>query len=79
VRRQVRFIAQYLAALDGDSDMAKTTPGPKLSPKLVFKKEWIFDPGPEFLGLNRAALAKVNQLKVAFTKNVNEILKQGQQ
>jgi len=50
----------------------------KLSAALVFRKEWIFDPGPDVLGLNRAALAKVNQLKTAFTKNVNEVIKQGQ-
>ena len=48
------------------------------SAALVFRKEWIFDPGPDVLGLNRAALAKVNQLKTAFTKNVNEVIKQGQ-
>ena len=50
----------------------------KLSQALVFKKEWIFDPGPDILGLNRVALAKVNQLKTEFTKNVNEVIKQGQ-
>jgi hypothetical protein len=43
----------------------------------VFKKEWIFDPGPEFWGLNRAAVSKVNQLKASFTKNVNTVIKQG--
>lgn len=58
--------------------MAKK-PAPKLSPALTFRKEWIFDPGPDVLGLNRAALAKVNQLKAEFTKSVNEVIKQGQQ
>ncbi len=51
---------------------------PQLSKALVFRKEWIFDPGPDILGLNRASLAKVNQLKTAFTKNINEVIKQGQ-
>jgi hypothetical protein len=48
------------------------------APVLMFKKEWIFDPGPEFLRLNRAAVSRVNQLKTTFTKNVNAIIKQGQ-
>jgi hypothetical protein len=51
----------------------------QLSRALVFKKEWIFDPGPEALGLNRAAVTKVNQLKTAFAKNVNAIIAKGQQ
>ena len=52
---------------------------PKLAQALVFKKEWIFDPGPDALGLNRAAVTKVNQLKTAFTKSVNGVIKQSQQ
>jgi hypothetical protein len=51
----------------------------KLSSALVFRKEWIFDPGPDVLGMNRATVAKVNQLKTAFTKNINVVIKQGQQ
>jgi hypothetical protein len=50
----------------------------RLNRALVFRKEWIFDPGPDILGLNRAALAKVNQLKTKFTQNVNAVIKQGQ-
>ena len=46
---------------------------------LVFKKEWIFDPGPEWLAVNRTALAQINKLKVQFTKEVNEAIKAGQQ
>ena len=57
--------------------MAKKA-APKLDRALVFRKEWIFDPGPDVLGLNRASLAKVNQLKTAFTKNVNQLIKQSQ-
>ena len=30
----------------------------RLNRALVFRKEWIFDPGPDILGLNRASLAK---------------------
>ena len=51
---------------------------PQLNKALVFKKEWIFDPGPEFWGLNRAAISRVNQLKTTFTKSVNAVIKQGQ-
>ena len=51
---------------------------PRLNRALVFRKEWIFDPGPDILGLNRAAVAKVNQLKTKFTQNVNSVIKQGQ-
>ena len=46
---------------------------------LVFKKEWIFDPGPEWLSVNRATLAQINKLKVQFAKEVNEAIKAGQQ
>jgi hypothetical protein len=56
--------------------MAKKKKAPKAL-VLGFKREWIFDPGPEYLNLNRASLAKVNQLKNAFTKNVNAVIKQG--
>jgi len=49
----------------------------QLSKALAFKKEWIFDPGPEFWGLNRAAVSRVNQLKTAFAKNVNAIITKG--
>lgn len=48
-----------------------------LSKALVFKKEWIFDPGPDALGISRAGLAKINQLKTAFAKNVNAVLAKG--
>jgi len=48
-----------------------------LNTALVFKKEWIFDPPPPFLKLDRAALAKINQLKADFVKRVNEVIRQG--
>lgn len=44
---------------------------------LVFKKEWIFDPPPPFLRLDKAARAKVNQLKDQFVKAINEVIRQG--
>jgi hypothetical protein len=55
--------------------MAKKSPAKPSAASLQFRKEWIFDPGPDVLGINRAQLAKVNQLKTAFVKNVNEVLK----
>jgi hypothetical protein len=48
-----------------------------LSASLVFKKEWIFDPPPPFLRLDKAALVKINQLKADFVKRVNEVIRQG--
>lgn len=56
--------------------MAKKKKAPKAL-VLGFKREWIFDPGPEYWTLNRATIAKLNQLKAAFTKNVNAVIKQG--
>ena len=57
--------------------MAKKKAATRLNRALVFRKEWIFDPGPDILGLNRAAVAKVNALKTKFTANVNAVIKQG--
>ena len=51
----------------------------QLAKPLAFKREWIFDPGPEFWGLNRAAVSRVNQLKAEFTKSVNEVITKAQQ
>ena len=55
--------------------MAKKSGAKPAAASLQFRKEWIFDPGPEFLGISKAQLVKVNQLKAAFVKNVNEVLK----
>ena len=46
---------------------------------LVFKKEWIFDPGPEWLQVSRATLTQIDRLKAQFAKDVNEAIKAGQQ
>ena len=46
---------------------------------LVFKKEWIFDPGPEWLNVNRATISQIEKLKSQFAKEVNEVIKAGQQ
>lgn len=54
--------------------MAKTP----ISKALVFKKEWIFDPGPEWLQVSKADAAKINQLKTQFVKEVNGVIKAGQ-
>ena len=46
---------------------------------LVFKKEWIFDPGPEWLQVNRTTAAQIEKLKTQFAKDINEAIKAGQQ
>jgi hypothetical protein len=46
---------------------------------LLLKKEWIYDPGPEWLQVNRATLAQIEKLKTQFVKEVNEAIKAGQQ
>jgi hypothetical protein len=45
---------------------------------LKFKKEWIFDPPPQFLNINEAALAKIEQLRNDFVKRVNAAIEAGQ-
>jgi hypothetical protein len=58
----------------------KKTPGKgKLAASLIFKKEWIFDPAPPWLKLNRDARTRINQLKTQFTKEVNKVIVRGQQ
>lgn len=52
---------------------------PQVAPALIFKKEWIFDPAPPWLRLNRAALSRINQLKTQFAKDINEVITKGQQ
>jgi hypothetical protein len=49
-----------------------------VNPIFQFKKEWIIDPVPPWLRLDRATLVKINQLKADFTKQINETLKQAQ-
>lgn len=43
----------------------------------IFKKEWIFDPVPPWLRLDRAALSRINQLKTQFAKEVNAAIAKG--
>ena len=50
-----------------------------IAPAFVFKKEWIFDPVPPWLKLDRATLTRINKLKTDFTNQVNEALKTAQQ
>jgi hypothetical protein len=54
---------------------AKKTATPRAVSPLVYKKLWIFDPGPDFY--NRAVLAKLNQLREEFTRKANEIIRRG--
>lgn len=57
--------------------VTKKTPT-KLAPKLIFRKEWIFDPAPELKKqLSPAGLKLLDQAKKDFGAKVNEILKQG--
>jgi hypothetical protein len=49
-----------------------------VNPIFQFRKEWIFDPVPPWLKLDKNALTKINQLKNDFAKQVNETLKQAQ-
>lgn len=50
----------------------------RVNPIFQFKKEWIVDPVPPWLRLDRATLTKINQLKTDFTKQVNAALKKAQ-
>jgi hypothetical protein len=59
--------------------VAKKTSKAAVNPAFVFRKEWIFDPVPPWLKLNKAALTRINQLKAEFTKQVNEQIRKGQQ
>lgn len=49
-----------------------------ISPRFLFKKEWIFDPVPPWLRLDRGTLTRINQLKTDFIKQVNEALEAAQ-
>lgn len=50
----------------------------KVAPKLIFKKEWIFDPAPELKRqLSPAILKQLDQAKKEFGARVNEILSKG--
>jgi hypothetical protein len=58
--------------------VAKKQVSRTVNPIFQFRKEWIFDPVPPWLRLDRAAITKINQLKEQFTKQINETLKQAQ-
>lgn len=51
---------------------------PAVNPRFIFKREWIFDPVPPWLKLDRATIQKINQLKTDFEKQVNAALKKAQ-
>jgi hypothetical protein len=57
--------------------VAKKTVRP-VNPLFIFKREWIFDPVPPWLKLDRATITKINQLKTDFEKQVNAALKKAQ-
>ena len=52
---------------------------PPVAAALIFRKEWIFDPAPPWLRLNKAALTRINQLKTQFAKDINEVSANGLQ
>jgi hypothetical protein len=54
------------------------TKSAQLVPVLKFKKEWIFDPPPQFLNINQAAQLKIKQLKEEFIAKVNATIQAGQ-
>lgn len=41
---------------------------------LLFKVEWIFDPGPEIFRINRVAQQQLNKMKADFAKRANEVI-----
>lgn len=56
--------------------VTKRAPTKKLPTKLVFKKEWIFDPAPELKKqLSPAILKQLELAKKEFGARVNQILK----
>jgi hypothetical protein len=55
--------------------VAKKVPT-KVAPKLIFRKEWISDPGPELKKqLSPAVLKQLEQVKKEFGARVTQILK----
>lgn len=58
--------------------VAKKTTKATVNPVFQFKKEWIIDPVPPWLRLDRATLTRINQLKTDFTKQINDQLKKAQ-
>jgi hypothetical protein len=49
-----------------------------LPASLKFKKEWIFDPPPPFIRIDRIAQQRINQLKTDFVSKVNEVISKSQ-
>jgi hypothetical protein len=50
----------------------------KLAAAFVFKKDWVFDPVPPWLKLDKAALTRIKQLRTQFVKDVNKAIVKGQ-
>ena len=44
---------------------------------LKFNPRWFTDPGPDGWGLNPRLVSQINQLKVQFTKQFNDIIAKG--
>jgi hypothetical protein len=56
----------------------KAAKGGTLPASLKFKKEWIFDPPPPFIRIDRIAQQRINQLKTDFVNKVNEVISKSQ-
>ena len=51
---------------------------PTLQNRAKMKIEWVVDPGPDIFNINKAAVAKINQLKKDFVARVNAEIAKGQ-
>jgi hypothetical protein len=49
-----------------------------LARAFVFKKDYVYDEVPPWVNIEKAAWAKIQQLKTAFIKDVNAQLSKGQ-
>lgn len=58
--------------------VTKKSAASKAKVRAVLKIEQIVDPGPEIWNINRAAVARINQLKKEFVAKVNAEVAKGQ-
>ena len=58
--------------------VAKKQVPSKAQGRNTMRIEWVFDPGPQWMNINKAALAKINQMKKDFVTNVNKEIAKGQ-
>lgn len=58
--------------------MATKKKAGKVASQFVLKKEWVFDEVPPWVRIDKAAWARIQQLKTKFIKEVNAELAKGQ-